>query len=104
MSYEFHFDAGHGWLKVPMPNLYNIGMAQEDISRCSYKDMMNMVFYLEEDVDMQRFSKRYQEYHGKPFIVSKEVDHGTHASIRDLPQIHEETPQQSHIYQKTTGE
>jgi hypothetical protein len=70
-------------------------MTQEDISRCSYKDLMNMVFYLEEDVDMQRFSKRYEEHHGKPFIVSKEVDHGTHAPIRDLPQIHEETSSQT---------
>jgi hypothetical protein len=91
MKYEFHYDAGHGWLKVPMPSLYNIGLVQKNLTNFSYKDVMNMNFYLEEDVDLPRFSKRYEEYHGKPFVVSKEVDHGAHAFIRDLPHIHDET-------------
>lgn len=54
MTYTFYADPGHGWLKVPMAELIQLGIAS-DISQCSYRD--THAAYLEEDSDMVKFFK-----------------------------------------------
>lgn len=50
--YTFFTDAGHGWLKVPVSELIELGI-ENDISHYSY--MFGDWAYLEEDCDMARF-------------------------------------------------
>lgn len=50
--YTFFEDAGHGWLKVPVSELLELGI-ERDISSYSY--MFGDWAYLEEDCDMARF-------------------------------------------------
>ena len=50
--YTFFEDSGHGWLKVPVSELIELGI-ENDISHYSY--MFGDWAYLEEDCDMARF-------------------------------------------------
>lgn len=50
--YTFFEDAGHGWLKVPVSELLELGI-EEEISPFSY--LFGDWAYLEEDCDMPRF-------------------------------------------------
>lgn len=50
--YTFFTDSGHGWLKVPVSELIELGI-EKDISRYSY--LFGDWAYLEEDCDMARF-------------------------------------------------
>ena len=52
-TYEFHADAGHGWLKVERAELVNLGI-QGQISAYSYAD--GSFAYLEEDCDLEVFA------------------------------------------------
>jgi hypothetical protein len=50
--YTFFTDAGHGWLKVPVAELLELGI-EKDISGYSY--LSGDYAYLEEDCDMAKF-------------------------------------------------
>ena len=91
MAYEFHRNSRYGWLKVPMPDLYRVGLTQEDISASSYKDVMNMAFYLEEATDMRIFAIRYEEHYGQPPEICRTDNHGVSSFISDLPHVHDTT-------------
>ena len=48
LEFVFHFDAGHGWLQVPIDLVVKLGLARE-VSGCSYRH--GEWLYLEEDCD-----------------------------------------------------
>lgn len=50
--YDFFKDPGHGWLRVPVQELHELGIAGQ-ISRYSYRN--GTVAYLEEDCDLEAF-------------------------------------------------
>ena len=52
MKYEFFSDPGHGWLKVPLKEIEQLGLADK-ISICSYINAGYV--YLEEDWDLPLF-------------------------------------------------
>lgn len=63
MTYDFIFDAGHGWLKVPRAELVRLGILEE-VTSCSYQ--RDTWVYLEEDVDAKTFIKAKKQ-HGEKF-------------------------------------
>lgn len=60
-KYEFFADAQHGWLKVSIRELIDLGIAA-DITRYSY--IRGEHAYLEEDSDAYKFIKAKKEQHG----------------------------------------
>ena len=56
MTYTFYHDPGHGWLAVPVDELFNLGIAHL-ISRYSYLSKNGKTAYLEEDCDAQIFMR-----------------------------------------------
>jgi hypothetical protein len=88
MTLEFHYDAGHGWLRVPIGLVKRIG---SHVSPYSYRD--DHFAYLEEDCDMPAFLGKYDSEprvepigyasarFGRRFI---EVDDGYDSFIREL--------------------
>ena len=92
MAFTFHEDDAHGWLEVPLFALVNMGMRMNSITPFSYIDRNKdyMPIYLEEDVDMQRFVKHYEEYHGKRLEIGNTVTYAGSAPIRELPSVNEE--------------
>lgn len=61
MKYDFYQDPGHGWLKVQIQELVQLGI-QDKISGCSY--MRNESAYLEEDGDLSCFfaAKKFTDF------------------------------------------
>ena len=80
MSYEYHHDAGHGWLKVSHATLASAGLDLTDFTAYSYVDDTHM--YLEEDVDAGVFISRVEEITGYP-PQWVEVDDGDYSPIRN---------------------
>ena len=76
-KYEFHYDAGHGWLKVSHAELRELGIAHK-ISSYSYRD--ENYAYLEEDCDAPLFEEAAHLTPGQ-YI---EVDDGNDSFIRNL--------------------
>lgn len=71
-NYYLIHDPGHGWLKVPMQDLADLGLANK-ISCCSY--VKGNYAYLEEDCDMAVFLAAFIQEHGyKPRYVSRYID------------------------------
>lgn len=68
-TYEYHTDPGHGWLKVPMKEIEELGIK---ITEFSYQD--GDFGYLEEDLDAGTFMRAYKEKYGK------DPEHTTHHS------------------------
>lgn len=68
-TYEYHTDPGHGWLKVPMKEIEELGIK---ISEFSYQD--GDFGYLEEDLDAGTFMRAYKEKYGT------DPEHTTHHS------------------------
>ena len=79
----FYFDAGHGWLKVPINIFNNCGGIA---SSCSYFQSGNI--YLEEDCDAPLFRKYFCKAYGitkDEFMNAiKEVNCGDESSIRQF--------------------
>jgi len=53
-TYKSFEDPGHGWLEVPMSDLFELGIA-DAISPYSYFDKETSLAYLEEDLDASNF-------------------------------------------------
>ena len=60
--YEFHSDAGHAWLAVPIHHIEELDIASE-ISTFSH--MNDGIAYLEEDCDAPLFLKAYKSKYGE---------------------------------------
>lgn len=106
-NYEFHSDAGHGWLRVPYAELAELGVQPSEFS---YMDTRREFAYLEEDMDMGRFlealdpecireirAARARGEEPKVNIWDKwhigSVHDGDHSWIRNLDSIGKITPQ-----------
>ena len=59
LDFQFHEDAGHGWLEVPKSIIRELGISDQ-ISNYSYQK--GDIAYLEEDADMSLFLKAYNEF------------------------------------------
>lgn len=75
-SFDFHSDAGHGWLEVPKSLLKELGIAKQ-ISRLSYQKGNKV--YIEEDGDYMTFKKAYEEKYGS-------------LPVNELPQKDDDSP------------
>ena len=64
MVYQKYDDAAHGWLKVAVRELKNLGIADE-ISNYSYLSPSGKWAYLEEDMDLATFFNAYVAEHSK---------------------------------------
>ena len=78
--YNFHFDAGHGWLEVPEADVKELGI-KGDISGFSYRQ--GDTLYLEEDCDASRFLVAYEKREGKRF-ETREINDGDQSRIRRM--------------------
>lgn len=81
---EFHYDAGHGWLRVKLKDIKTLGIADK-ISSCSY--FKGEWAYLEEDCDADVFLKAYKEYAkahniGEVNVRFDEISDGDDSPIR----------------------
>lgn len=54
MGYKYFQDPGHGWIKVPVTELVDLGIA-EQITTYSYLSPSGKFAYLEEDMDAGTF-------------------------------------------------
>lgn len=80
MVFNFHSDAGHGWLAVKNSLVRELGLATE-ISAYSY--MQGQSSYLEEDCDMGRFIRAFTAKFGfEPKI--KELESKNYSPIRSM--------------------
>lgn len=77
MTYEYHNDAGHGWLKVPFAELRALGV--DNISGFSYQD--SLFAYLEEDCDADKFTRAYEQKYGCKPVITEHYD-GDNSPIR----------------------
>ena len=59
---NYHTDAGHGWLEIPISVLRELKIADK-ITACSYKK--SDIAYLEEDCDAATFLKAVASLTGK---------------------------------------
>ena len=106
-NYEFHEDAGHGWLRVPYAELAELGVQP---SEYSYMDTRREFAYLEEDMDMGLFLEaldpecireiRAARARGEEPKINiwdkwhiKSIHDGNQSWIRDLDRIGKITPQ-----------
>lgn len=85
MTLDFHYDAGHGWLKVTTYQLAKLGIYNQ-VSRYSYIDIANANpdqsynVYLEEDCDANLFLNACKDK-GIEFTIN-EIDDGVNSPIR----------------------
>lgn len=84
--FNFHQDAGHGWLEVPAEAITNLGLTPAAFSSYSYVDKHKIyatVYYLEEDCDLPLFALAYaNRYFQKPAM--KTVYHDGDCFVRQL--------------------
>lgn len=77
--FQYHHDAGHGWLKVPKDLLQKLGIEKE-ITPYSYVKGNDV--YLEEDVDASIFFNAYEDIYGQKPKITEYYD-GDESIIRD---------------------
>jgi hypothetical protein len=80
MVFNFHSDAGHGWLAVKTALVRELGLAKE-ISQFSY--MQGQSCYLEEDCDMGKFIMAFRA----KFLIDpkiKELESRDNSPIRSM--------------------
>lgn len=80
LSFNFHSDAGHGWLAVKICLVRELGLAT-DISLFSY--MQGKTAYLEEDGDAPKFIKAFTEKFGFAPAI-KELESKNYSPIRSF--------------------
>jgi hypothetical protein len=78
--YEYHYDGGHGWLKVPMSEIEELG-DKVDITSYSYRK--DGYAYLEEDWDATQFMVAK----GITMQEVTSVDDGDDSIIRTYPRF-----------------
>jgi len=87
-KYRFYADPAHAWLRVPVAQLAEYGIASK-ISRFSYRK--GRWAYLEEDSDAPLFIQEYVRKHGARPRVTESVCNGRSA-IRSYPAYHADPP------------
>jgi hypothetical protein len=81
-KYLFTSDASHGWIKVPIEELKELGIADK-ITGYSYQTPDGKFAYLEEDADATTFVDAFQKrFNKEPEFKSKVVNY---SRIRNLP-------------------
>jgi len=86
-KYTFYEDPGHGWLKVPMTELVDLGVAGT-ISSYSYRDDTDA--YLEEDCDLTTFLDAKLpdiDWPERRKWYAANVDHNDRATVWGAPEI-----------------
>lgn len=75
-TYTFYSDPGHGWLKVDLKDLINLGILDQ-ISNFSYarKGKKSISVYLEEDMDAGIFLKAISSLGISPKFNEKNCRH-----------------------------
>jgi hypothetical protein len=82
-KFDFHYDAGHGWLKVHIYDAADVGLYAEDFTAYSYRNGEHL--YLEEDCDAGRFLLAWEKALRKFDINS--IDDGYNSPIRSYEHI-----------------
>ena len=82
-KFDFHYDAGHGWLKVHIYDARDVGLDVEDFTAYSYRNGEHL--YLEEDCDAGRFLLALEKALRKFDINS--IDDGYNSPIRSYEHI-----------------
>ena len=84
MSYTFHADAAHGWIEVPLDDIYTIGLSLENFSPYSYREADTL--YLEEDRDAEIFLVAYKKVKGEsPEVIEGPYVQDSH--IREMERV-----------------
>jgi len=79
MKFDFHYDAGHGWLKVTIQEIKSLGIDNK-ISSCSYRQGNDV--YLEEDCDASIFIDAFNKIPGN--VSFNEIYDGKYSFVRSL--------------------
>lgn len=82
-KFDFHYDAGHGWLKVHLYDARDVGLDPEDFTSYSYKHGEHL--FLEEDVDAGRFIAAWER--AKRQWDVRHIDDGYNSAIRSYERI-----------------
>ena len=82
-KFDFHYDAGHGWLKVHVYDAADVGLDPEDFTAYSYK--RGDYLYLEEDCDAGRFIQAWEKALRQFDIRS--IDDGYSSPIRSYEHL-----------------
>jgi len=80
-KYNFHSDAGHGWLEVPVSLIKKFGVGNQ-ISPYSYIDIRNNLLFLEEDCDASTFISSVEKTGEK--VEFNWIEHNGLCFIRQL--------------------
>ena len=83
MTFTLYYDAGHGWLAVPMHIAASVGLYEGDFTAYSYRE--GNVLYLEEDLDALMFVRAWEAEHGT--ILTHAIDHGSWSTIRSMEPV-----------------
>jgi len=83
--YEFHSDAGHAWLEVPIHHLEDLNIVDK-ISSFSY--MKDGIAYLEEDRDAPLFLSTYKSTYGESAKFLELDQQFDRSPIRDYETFH----------------
>lgn len=82
-KFDFHYDAGHGWLKVHIYEACDVGLVPEDFTSYSYKRGEHL--FLEEDLDAGRFIAAWERCRGQWDV--RNIDDGHKSAIRSYERI-----------------
>lgn len=89
-KFNFHYDAGHGWLKVSLYDALDVGLDLKDFSVFSYRrgNELFLELFLEEDCDAGVFVKAWKAA-GRD-ISFVEIDDGYDSPIRNYTRLETE--------------
>ena len=87
MTFNYHMDAGHGWLEVSLSECLANGLTPKDFSRFSYRS--GDTLFLEEDMDARIFDKAYQKTQGQKLETTLRYSKTRDSNIRDMEPINE---------------
>lgn len=83
--FSFHYDSGHGWLRVPARMIESLYL-KDKITGYSYQSKDGKTVYLEEDMDATTFLDKMKEYgYSQEDLTIKSIDDGERSFIRNLP-------------------
>jgi hypothetical protein len=86
MPYTFHADAAHGWIEVPLDDIFAIGLTCEEFSQYSYREADTL--YLEEDRDAEIFLVAYKKVKGEsPKIIHLPENNVQDSHIRNMEPV-----------------
>ena len=81
MPFTFYSAPDHGWFKVYVSDLLNLGLTESSFSRYSFKKRENTgadYMLLEEDCDAGKFLDAYKATHGSFPEIREQMLNGRH--------------------------